>query len=101
MLRYPHTTPIKNLLQSFGIKNQLYDLPAHLSDFSPKMIHRCLGKAGFMKIQHLIGGYTLPSALGKRTASILFGSFAEALFYFSFKKFLLPGVSKTILGFKK
>jgi len=100
LLRYPHTTPIKNLLQFFGIKNRLYDLPAHLSDFSPKMIQQCLEKIGFEKYQHLIGGYTLPGDLGKRTSSILFGGFAEALFYLSGKKFLFPGVSKTVLAFK-
>jgi 2-polyprenyl-3-methyl-5-hydroxy-6-metoxy-1,4-benzoquinol methylase len=100
LLRYPHTTPIKNLLRLLGIKNCLYDLPAHLSDFSPKMIQRCLEKIGFGKCQHLIGGYTLPRDLGKRTASILFGSLSEALFYLSGKRFLLPGVSKTIVAFK-
>ena len=101
LLRYPHTTPIKNLLQIFGIKNRLYDLPAHLSDFSPKMIQRCLEKIGFGKCQHLIGGYTLPRDLGKRTASILFGSLSEVFFYLSLGKLLFPGVSKTILAFKE
>lgn len=100
LLRYPHTTPIKNLLQIFGIKNRLYDLPAHLSDFSPKMIQRCLERICFGKYQHLIGGYTFPGDPGKRTASILFGSLSEGLFYLSGKRFLLPGVSKTILAFK-
>jgi len=100
LLRYPHTTPTKNLLQFFGIKNRLYDLPAHLSDFSPKMIQQCLEKIGFEKYQHLIGGYTLPGDLGRRTSSILFGGFAEALFCLSGKKFLFPGVSKTVLAFK-
>jgi SAM-dependent methyltransferase len=101
LLRYPHTTPIKNLLHFFGIENRLYDLPAHLSDFSPKMIQQCLERIGFEGGQHLIGGYTLPRGLGKRTASILFGSLSEALFYLSGKKILFPGVSKTILAFKK
>jgi SAM-dependent methyltransferase len=100
LLRYPHTTPIKNLLKLLGIKNCLYDLPAHLSDFSPKMIQGVLEKVGFGKCQHLIGGYTLPYDLGKRTASILFGNFSEALFYLSRKRFLLPGVSKTVLAYK-
>jgi SAM-dependent methyltransferase len=100
LLRYPHTTPIKNLLQSLGIKNRLYDLPAHLSDFSPKMIQQCLERIGFGKCQHLIGGYTLPGDFGKRTSSIVFGSFAEAIFHLSGKKFLFPGVSKTVLAFK-
>jgi hypothetical protein len=60
-----------------------------------------LEKIGFGKCQHLIGGYTLPHEFRRRTASILFGSLSEALFYLSGKKFLLPGVSKTILTFKK
>jgi 2-polyprenyl-3-methyl-5-hydroxy-6-metoxy-1,4-benzoquinol methylase len=101
LLRYPHTTPIKNLLHFFGVKNRLYDLPAHLSDFSPKMIQQCLEKIGFAKFYHLIGGYTLPRDTGKRAASILFGSLSEALFYLSRRKFLLPGVSKNVLAFKK
>jgi len=100
LLRYPHTTPIKNFLRFFGIKNRLYDLPAHLADFSPKMIQKCLERAGFGKCQHLIGGYTLPGDFGKRTSSVLFGGFAEALFYLSGKKLLFPGVSKTVLAFK-
>ena len=101
LLRYPHTTPIKNLLKFFGIKNRLYNLPAHLSDFSPKMIQQCLERIGFGKCLHLVGGYTLPSDLGKRTSSALFGGFAEALFYLSGQKLLFPGVSKTVLGVKE
>ena len=100
LLRYPHTTPIKNFLRFLGIKNHLYDLPAHLCDFSPKIIQECLEKVGFEKCQHSIGGYTLPGDFGKRTSSILFGSFAEASFYLSGKRFLFPGVSKTIVAFE-
>jgi len=100
LLRYPHTTPIKNLLQFLDIKNHLYDLPAHLSDFSPKMIQLCLERSGFEKCQHSIGGYTLPEDSGKRVSSILFGSLSEALFHLSGKKVLFPGVSKTVLAFK-
>ena len=100
LLRYPHTTPIKNLLRFFRIENRLYDLPAHLSDFSPEMIEQCLNRVGFEGCEHLIGGYTLPDSLGKRTASILFGNISEVLFYMSKKRFLLPGVSKTVLAFK-
>jgi SAM-dependent methyltransferase len=101
LLRYPHTTPIKALLHFFGIKNRLYDLPAHLSDFSPEMIQRCLEGIGFGRCRHLIGGYTLPRDLGKRVASILFGSLSEAFYYLSQGKILFPGVSKTILTFKE
>jgi SAM-dependent methyltransferase len=101
LLRYPHTTPIKNLLRLFSIENRLYDLPAHLSDFSPETIQQCLNRVGFERCQHMIGGYTLPKGLGKRMASSVFGNFSEALFYLSGKSFLFPGVSKTILAFKE
>jgi 2-polyprenyl-3-methyl-5-hydroxy-6-metoxy-1,4-benzoquinol methylase len=100
LLRYPHTTPIKSFLHFFGIRNRLYDLPAHLSDFSPMMIQQCLEKIGFRKWEHLIGGYTRPGDPGKRAASILFGIVSEALFFLSCKKFLLPGVTKTVLAYK-
>ncbi len=100
LLRYPHTTPIKRLLHFFGTENTLYDLPAHLSDFSPGIIQQCLEKTGFGKCQHWIGGHTLPNNLGKRIASSFFGSLSEAFFYLSMKKFLFPGVSKTILATK-
>ncbi len=100
LLRYPHTTPIKNFLRFLGVKNRLYDLPAHLCDFSPKILQECLEKIGFEKCQHSIGGYTMPADLGKRTSSVLFGSVGEALFRLSGKRFLFPGVSKTVLAFK-
>jgi len=100
LLRYPHTTPIKNLLRFLGIENRLYDLPAHLSDFSPEMIQQCLEKAGFKEWNHFIGGYTLPQEPGKKIASSVFGNLSEGLFHISGKRFLLPGVSKTVLAFK-
>lgn len=100
LLRYPHTTPIKNLLKIFGIKNRLYDLPAHLSDFSPQTIEQSLKRVGFKRCKHLIGGYTVPPELGKRVASLFFGSLSEAFFLLSRERFLFPGVSKTVLAFK-
>jgi SAM-dependent methyltransferase len=101
LLRYPHTTPIKNLLRLLGIENRFYDLPAHLSDFSPETMQCLLERAGFDSCEHLIGGYTLPDSLGKRVSSSFFGNLSEVLFYLSGKKFLFPGVSKTVLAFKK
>ena len=100
LLRYPHTTPIKNFLHLIGIENRLYDLPAHLSDFSPEIIERCMGKAGFKECRQFIGGYTIPKEQGKKIASVIFGNLSEVFFRLSGKKFLFPGVSKTILGFK-
>jgi SAM-dependent methyltransferase len=101
ILRYPHTTPIKNMLRLFRIDNRLYDLPAHLSDFSPTTIARCLDRAGFEGCRHLIGGYTRPSDFGKRMASSFFGNLSEAFFYLSGGRFLLPGMSKTALATKR
>lgn len=101
LLRYPHTTPIKNLLHLLGVENRLYDLPAHLSDFSPGMIEQCLNRAGFEGCRHMIGGHTLPKGFGKRAVSSFFGDLSEALFYLSGRRFLLPGVSKTVLAFKR
>lgn len=101
LLRYPHTTPIKNLLRFLRIENRLYDLPAHLSDFSPAVIERCLERAGFKGCLHFIGGYTYPKEWGKRIASSLFGNLSEVLFSLSGKTFLFPGVSKTVLAFKR
>ena len=101
LLRYPHTTPIKNLLYLLGIENRLYNLPAHLSDFSPETLQRLLERVGFDSCEHFIGGYTLPDSLGKRVSSSFFGNLSEVLFYLSGKKFLFPGVSKTVLAFKK
>lgn len=100
LLRYPHTTPIKNFLRFLRIRNQLYDLPAHLSDFSPKIIQQCLEKIGFGKFRHFIGGYTRPGDPGKRAASILFGSLSEVVFNLSRGRILFPGVSKTVLAYK-
>lgn len=100
LLRYPHTTPIKNLLRLFGIPNRLYDLPAHLSDFSPEMIQRCLERAGFERCWHMIGGHTVPADWTSRIASSVFGNLSESLFFLSTGKFLFPGVSKTVLAVK-
>jgi len=100
LLRYPHTTPIKNMLRLLGIKNRLYDLPAHLSDFSPGTIQACLERAGFKRCRHLVGGCTVPEGTGKRLAASLFGGLAEALFFVGRGKVLLPGVSKTVLAYK-
>jgi SAM-dependent methyltransferase len=100
LLRYPHTTPIKNFLRFFRIRNRLYDLPAHLSDFSPKIIQHCLEKIGFEKCRHFVGGYTRPGDRGKRAASILFGNLSELVFSLSLGKVLFPGVSKTVLAYK-
>ena len=100
LIRYPHTTPIKDFLRLLGIPNSLYDAPYHLSDFSPKTIKKFLDKAGFTRCQSFIGGYTLPPHFPSRFVSRLFGAISQGLFSLSGDRFLFPGVSKTATGRK-
>ena len=95
LLRYPHTTPIKDFLGFLGIPNRLYDAPYHLNDFSPKTIEKFMGKAGFTQCQSFIGGCTLPAHFPSRAVSRVFGSISQGLSFLSGNRFLFPGVSKT------
>jgi 2-polyprenyl-3-methyl-5-hydroxy-6-metoxy-1,4-benzoquinol methylase len=100
LVRCPHTTPIKDILSLMRIKNGLYHLPFHLSDFSPKTMREALGKAGFTKIKTVIGGFTAPSNRAGRWAGLACGTLAEVLCQLSHGTILLPGVSKTTIGRK-
>lgn len=100
LMRYPHTTPVKDILSLMRIKNALYHLPFHLSDFSPKTMRRALEKAGFKRIETRIGGFTAPANLTGKWAGIIFGNLAEALCRLSRGRILLPGVSKTTIARK-
>jgi len=101
LLRYPHTTPIKDILSLLRIKNRLYHLPFHLCDFSPATMRRALEQAGFKRIKTLIGGFTDPPDLAGRLAGLIFGNLAEVLYQLSWGKILLPGVSKTTIARKE
>ena len=100
LLRYPHTTPIKDILSCMRIKNHLYHLPFHLCDFSPMSMHRVLGKTGFTKIKTVVGGFTAPPNLKGQCAGIIFGNLAKMVYQLSRGKILLPGVSKTTFARK-
>ncbi len=100
VLRYPHTTPIKDILSIMRIKNHLYHLPFHLSDFSPKTMHRALTKAGFAQIKTVVGGFTAPSYHAGQWAGIIFGNLAEMVYQLSGGTIMLPGVSKTTIARK-
>ncbi|MDP3696878.1 MAG: class I SAM-dependent methyltransferase [Candidatus Taylorbacteria bacterium] len=100
LVRVPHTTPIVKLLKILGIPNRLYDVPSHLSDFSPCTIALALEKTGFNEIQTFPGGATRPHALMKRIVSCSSGLLADALYALSGKKLLIPGVSKTTIARK-
>jgi 2-polyprenyl-3-methyl-5-hydroxy-6-metoxy-1,4-benzoquinol methylase len=100
VLRYPHTTPIKNILALMKIQNGLYHLPFHLSDFSPATLRRTLEHTGFIKIKTIIGGFTVPTDFAGRWAGICFGNLAELCSALSGGMIMLPGVSKTTIARK-
>ena len=101
LLRWPHTTPIVRILGPFSGKLDLYHTPFHIHDFSPKTIKKLLSLSDFEEIETIITGCTLPSRKLSRWSSILFGKMGEALYSLSGGNFLLPGISKTTLAFKR
>jgi len=98
LLRVPHTTPIVKLLAFFGLKNNLYDLPFHLYDFSPRTLQVLLEKAGFSSVKFIPGRPTLPEKLWERSISIVSITLARFLFVASGQRLLLPGTSKTCIA---
>lgn len=100
LLRYPHTTPIKAILSLMRIKNRLYHLPFHLSDFSPGTMRRALRETGLTKIKTIIGGFTAPADSAGTWAGLIFGNLAEVICRLSGGKILVPGVSKTTIARK-
>lgn len=100
VLRVPHTTPIIRFLSFFRIKNNLYDIPYHLFDYSPQTITHLLKKSGFSTVRVIPGCPTIPVNVFEMVVSLVSGSLSKFLFAISARKFLLPGISKTILAFK-
>lgn len=100
ILRVPHTTPIVKLLNLFNIKNNLYDTPFHLYDFSPKTIRLLLKKAGFSAICVTPGRPTVPERLVESVISLTAGFLSQMLYAASMGKLLFPGTSKTIIAIK-
>jgi len=100
LLRWPHSTPVVKLLGPFANRFDIYHTPYHLYDFNPRAMQQLLEKSGFRDVQNMIGGFTLPKRRLFRWSSAVFGRMAEAILTFSAGRFLLPGVSKTTIGFK-
>lgn len=100
LLRYPHTTPIKAILSLMRIRNRLYHLPFHLSDFSPRTMRRALEQSEFRGIETVIGGFTAPANSAGKWAGLVFGTLAEVICQLSRGRILLPGVSKTTIARK-
>lgn len=100
LIRWPHTTPVVNILGPLSKKLDLYHTPYHLYDFSPKTIEKMLLLTGFKSAETIISGHTMPSGRLERWSSTIFGKLSDFLFYFSKGKILLPGISKITLAFK-
>jgi len=100
LVRVPHTTPIVRLLRPVGAGASLYDPPFHLYDFSPAVLRRMLGEAGFLHARTFPGRTTRPAGLGPRCATLFFGALARGVYSASGGGFLLPGVSKTTIAVK-
>ncbi len=100
LVRVPHTTPIVRLLAPLGLGGALYDPPFHLYDFSPAVLRKILRRTGFVDVRTFPGKPTVPSRLGTRITSALFGSLAAGVHALSRGVILLPGVSKTTIARK-
>jgi len=100
VLRVPHTTPVVKILGRLCVRNNLYDMPFHLYDFSPVTIRLLLEKTGFENIRVTPGYHTVPPNPAERCMSLCAGIFARLLFKLSGGSLLMPGVSKTIIAGK-
>ncbi len=101
VVRVPHTTPVVRILSLLSIPNNLYDLPFHLYDFSPRTLKEIIGMAGFSGIRIMPGIPTSPPGLATKTVSLSAGHLARALYTVTGNNLLLPGVSKTAIAIKK
>jgi SAM-dependent methyltransferase len=100
LVRVPHTTPIVRLLAPLGLGGALYDPPFHLYDFSPTVLQEMLRQTGFADVRTRPGKPTVPSRLGARLATALFGALAAGIHALTRGAVLLPGVSKITIAWK-
>ena len=101
LLRWPHTTPIVRLLGPFSRFLDLYHTPYHLFDFSKPFIEKQLATTGFIYIKTIICGKTKPPSRLGIVSSLIFGGAGEWLSRASQGRWLIPGVSKTTMAYKK
>jgi SAM-dependent methyltransferase len=98
IVRVPHTTPIVRALAALNIKNNLYDAPFHLYDFSPDTLRRILALAGFTSVGIMPGAPTVPHVLAERAVSL--GASGLAWLVYKTSGRLLAGVSKSAVAVK-
>ncbi len=98
IVRVPDTTPLVKFLKRLGRRNELYDPPYHLFDFSPAVLTRMLERAGFRNVCVEIDAATRPRRIGPRLMSLTASWIGRMLQRLSGGRFLLRGVSKTALA---
>jgi SAM-dependent methyltransferase len=100
LLRWPHSAPVVKVMGPFSKRYDVFHTPYHLYDFNPGNMKQMLRQAGFRAIETMIGAHTVPKQGLHLWSSVFFGGLAELLYRVTAGRFLLPGVSKTTIGFK-
>ncbi|MBF0555938.1 MAG: methyltransferase domain-containing protein [Nitrospirae bacterium] len=98
ILRVPHTTPVVKALSAFNIKNNLYDAPFHLYDFSPETLRLILTLSGFSSILITPGAPTVPHVFAEMLVSRAASTAARLIYKTS--GLLIGGVSKSATAVK-
>jgi 2-polyprenyl-3-methyl-5-hydroxy-6-metoxy-1,4-benzoquinol methylase len=93
-LRFPDTTPLKNLMGRLGIANSLHDSPFHVLDFSPAAMRSTLERVGFAETMIRVGGFTIPRSRRDRALGAIPAIAGQALDVATGGRLLLPGLSK-------
>jgi len=95
VIRIPQSISAERFLKFFGVRRNLFHPPMHLYDFSTKILKEFLLKAGFKRIETVIGKPTSPERRIERFWTNYFNLWAQGIYFLTAKKVLVPGVSKT------
>jgi SAM-dependent methyltransferase len=99
-LRWPHSTPLVRVLEACRIRHDLYHRPWHLSDFSPRTMHRALQESGFRSVTTRTLGGTASGSFWQSLLSRGAAHCSDGIEWLSAARFHLPGVSKSSWGFR-
>jgi SAM-dependent methyltransferase len=97
-LRFPDTTPLKDLLARLRVPNRLHDAPFHVLDFSPAAMRTALARAGFVDAEVRVGGFTIPVGRRDRAFGVLPAVAGEIVDLATGGRLLVPGVSKVAVA---
>ncbi len=95
VVRIPQSISAERFLRFFGVRRNLCHPPMHLYDFSTEILREFLLKAGFKRIETVIGKPTSPERRIDQFWTNYFNLWAQGIYFLTGKKVLVPGVSKT------